>query len=64
MGTALASARAAVPTSAHAEACFDAVHTGFTRGWDAAIAAERAHLVRLRHTPEARAKLTAFLSKS
>jgi enoyl-CoA hydratase/carnithine racemase len=64
MGTALASARAAVPASAHAEACFDAVHAGFTRGWDAAVAAERAHLVRLRHTPEARAKLTAFLTKA
>ena len=32
--------------------------------WDAAVAAERAHLVRLRHTPEARAKLGAFLTKS
>jgi enoyl-CoA hydratase/carnithine racemase len=64
MGTALASARAAVTASAHAEACFDAVHTGFTRGWDAAVAAERAHLVRLRHTPEARAKLAAFLTKA
>jgi hypothetical protein len=64
MGTALASARAAVPASAHAEACFDAVHTGFTSGWDVAVAAERAHLVRLRHTPEARAKLTAFLTKA
>jgi hypothetical protein len=64
MGTALASARAAVPASTHAEACFDAVHTGFTSGWYAAVAAERAHLVRLRHTPEARAKLMAFLTKA
>jgi len=64
MDAALASARAAVPASPHADACFDCVHIGYTRGWDEAVAAERAHLVRLRHTPEARAKLTAFLSKS
>jgi 3-hydroxyacyl-CoA dehydrogenase/enoyl-CoA hydratase/3-hydroxybutyryl-CoA epimerase len=60
---ALARARAAVPTSAHAAACFDCVETGLARGWSAAVAVERAHLVRLRHTPEARAKLQAFLSK-
>jgi enoyl-CoA hydratase/carnithine racemase len=64
MEPALASARAAVPASPHADACFDCVHVGYTRGWVAAVAAEQAHLVRLRHTPEARAKLTAFLSKS
>jgi len=60
---AMEAARAAVPASAHAEACFDCVRTGLTRGWDAAVAAERAHLVRLRRTPEARARLSAFLSK-
>lgn len=60
---ALAAARAAVPASAHADACFDCVRTGFTRGWEAAVAGERAHLVRLRHTTEARAKLAAFLTK-
>jgi hypothetical protein len=63
MEAALAAARAAVPASAHADACFDCVRIGFTSGWDAAVAAERAHLVRLRHTPEARAKLSAFLVK-
>lgn len=63
MEAALAAARAAVPASAHADACFDCVRAGFTSGWDAAVAAERAHLVRLRHTPEARAKLSAFLAK-
>lgn len=61
---ALADARASVPASAHAEACFDCVATGLAKGWDAALAAERSHLVRLRHTPEARAKLSAFLSKA
>jgi hypothetical protein len=64
MEPALASARAAVPASPHADACFDCVHVGYTHGWVAAVAAEQAHLVRLRHTPEARAKLTAFLSRS
>jgi hypothetical protein len=53
-----------VPASEHAEACFDCVTIGLARGWEAAVAAERAHLVRLRHTPAARAKLGAFLSKS
>jgi enoyl-CoA hydratase/carnithine racemase len=64
MEAALASARAAVPPSPHSDACFDCVRIGYTHGWPAATAAERAHLVRLRHTPEARAKLAAFLSKS
>jgi hypothetical protein len=63
MDAAVASARAAVPPSPHADACFDCVGVGIARGWDAAVAAERAHLVRLRHTPEARAKLTAFLAR-
>jgi hypothetical protein len=60
---ALAAARASVVASQHASACFDCVQTGITQGWTDAVAAERAHLVRLRHTPEARAKLQAFLSK-
>ena len=41
----------------------DAVRVGLAKGWDAAIACERAHLVKLRHTPEARAKLDGFLKK-
>jgi predicted small metal-binding protein len=63
MDAALGAARAAVPASPHADACFDCVGIGMSRGWEAAVAAERAHLVRLRHTREARAKLTAFLAK-
>ena len=47
----------------HGAACIDAVRVGITNGWDAAVACERAHLVKLRHTPEARAKLDAFLKK-
>ena len=47
----------------HGAACIDAVRVGIANGWDAAVACERAHLVKLRHTPEARAKLDAFLKK-
>lgn len=61
---ALQQARTAVLASAHAHACFDCVEQGITHGWERAVAAERAHLVRLRHTPEARAKLQAFLSRT
>jgi len=39
------------------------VRVGIARGWEAAIACEREHLVKLRHTPEARAKLDGFLKK-
>jgi 3-hydroxyacyl-CoA dehydrogenase/enoyl-CoA hydratase/3-hydroxybutyryl-CoA epimerase len=63
MHDALAAARAEVPASEHAEACFDCVTIGLARSWEAAVAAERTHLVRLRHTPAARAKLSAFLVK-
>jgi hypothetical protein len=47
----------------HGAACLDAVRVGLAQGWDAAVACERAHLVKLRHTLEARAKLDAFLKK-
>ena len=47
----------------HGTACLDAVRVGLAQGWDAAVACERAHLVKLRHTPEARAKLDGFLKK-
>jgi enoyl-CoA hydratase/carnithine racemase len=61
---AVLAAEQAQPATAHGAAILDCVRTGYTKGWDAAVAAERAHLVRLRHTPEARGKLTAFLTKS
>lgn len=47
-----------------ADAVLDAVRIGLATGWTDAIAAERRHLVRLRHTPAARAKLEAFLTKA
>ena len=64
MEPALLAARGELPPSEHADACFHCVHLGLTNGWDAAVGAERAHLVRLRHTAPARAKLAAFLNKS
>jgi enoyl-CoA hydratase/carnithine racemase len=60
---ALLAARGEVQPSEHADACFHCVHMGLTDGWSVAVAAERAHLVRLRHTAAARAKLAAFLGK-
>ncbi|MFM1822108.1 MAG: hypothetical protein RI967_374 [Planctomycetota bacterium] len=54
---------ASVGATTHGAAVLDAVRVGLAQGWDAAVACERAHLVRLRHTPEARAKLDAFLKR-
>lgn len=47
-----------------AAAVLDCVHVGLDRGWDKACAAERAHLVRLRHTPEAKAAIESFFARS
>ncbi|MFO0827770.1 MAG: enoyl-CoA hydratase-related protein [Phycisphaerales bacterium] len=60
----LDSARPVIPASPATLAVLDAVDVGARSGWSAAIAAERAHLIRLRHTPEARAKLEAFFAKA
>jgi enoyl-CoA hydratase/carnithine racemase len=47
-----------------ASAVLDAVEIGLRSGWTSAVDAERRHLIRLRHTPEARAKLEAFFAKA
>ena len=52
-----------VGATKHGAACLDAVREGVAHGWNAAIECERNHLVKLRHTPEARAKLDAFLKR-
>ena len=39
------------------------VRTGIEQGWQAALDAERATLIRLRRTPEARERIGAFLNK-
>jgi enoyl-CoA hydratase/carnithine racemase len=56
--------RAELPASESARAVALAVEAGLTRGWDAAVEVERKELVRLRHTPAARAALAAFFAKS
>jgi enoyl-CoA hydratase/carnithine racemase len=53
-----------IPTTASGAAVHSAVEAGLAKGWDAALDTERRHLVRLRHTPEARAALAAFFAKS
>ncbi|MBL9120742.1 MAG: enoyl-CoA hydratase/isomerase family protein [Phycisphaerae bacterium] len=67
--TGLEAARSTIRTgpsgdSAAAAAVVDAVETGLRDGWTKAVDAERRHLIRLRHTPEARAKLEAFFAKA
>lgn len=47
-----------------AEAVFEAVDKGLVEGWEAALTSERDHLVRLRHTPPARAAIEAFFARS
>jgi enoyl-CoA hydratase/carnithine racemase len=54
---------ASVGATSHGAACLDAVRAGLASGWNAAIAFERSHLIALRHTAEARAKLDGFLKK-
>lgn len=68
-GAVLERTRAAIPfarpqaASAAAIAVLDAVQAGLRDGFDAAVEREQLHLVDLRHTPEARAKLDAFLKR-
>jgi len=42
----------------------EAVDAGLSRGWEAALETERSHLVRLRHTEEAKSAVEAFFAKS
>lgn len=61
---ALDTVRQSLPDSDAARAVADAVDVGLTQGWEAAIAREREHLVRLRHTPRAKEAIAAFFAKS
>lgn len=56
--------RADLPQTGAGAAVAEAVDAGLARGWQAALQTERDHLVRLRHTPPARAALEAFFNKS
>lgn len=60
---ALATARSGLPDTPAALAVCDLVEYGLAHGWTAACARERHALVGLRHTPQAREKLAAFLKK-
>ena len=60
---ALAQARRELPSTPAALAVCDLVEFGLEHGWSAACERERHTLVGLRHTPQAREKLSAFLKK-
>lgn len=61
---ALDTVRPDLPPTKAAAAVADAVDAGLAHGWVAATRSEREHLVRLRHTPEARGAIEAFFAKS
>jgi enoyl-CoA hydratase/carnithine racemase len=50
--------------SQHSAAVLDAVRAGLENGWEAGCRCEREHLVRLRHTPEAKQAIEAFFARS
>ena len=58
---ALENALGTLPATDSAKAILNCVEIGIKSGWQAALAAERKHLVALRHTPFAREKLAQFL---
>lgn len=60
----LSAVRAQVSGTKAGAAVADAVEVGLNRGWDAAIEAEREHLIRLRHTSEAQDAISAFFARS
>ena len=61
---ALDAIRHELPQTPAAQAVVDALDIGLTRSYLDALDAERHHLVRLRHTPQAREALAAFFAKS
>ena len=61
---ALTKARGELDASLHADAVLDAVEVGISKGWTAALRAEREHLVRLRSTEPAREAIEAFFARS
>ncbi|MCL4222433.1 MAG: enoyl-CoA hydratase/isomerase family protein [Phycisphaerales bacterium] len=61
---ALSEVGASGQSAGSAKAVLDAVGIGVRDGWQAAVEAEREHLIRLRHTPEARGAIEAFFARS
>lgn len=56
--------RGELASSEEAQAVLDCLNIGLTQGYQAALGAERKHLVRLRHTPKAKQALEAFFARS
>ena len=61
---AIDSLKGELPETQAAAAVTECVDAGIASGWKTGIKAEREHLVRLRHTPEATAAIGAFFEKS
>lgn len=61
---ALDACRGELPQTGAARAVLDAIETGLTQGWQAALDCERRHLVSLRSSPEGRAAIQAFFERS
>lgn len=53
-----------LPDTQAARAVVECVEAGLAGGWERALATERANLIRLRHTPEARKAIEAFFARS
>jgi enoyl-CoA hydratase/carnithine racemase len=62
-GDALRRVRTRLPDTGAARAVVEAIDAGVRGGFDAGVAVEQRHLIALRHTPEARARLDAFLKR-
>jgi enoyl-CoA hydratase/carnithine racemase len=61
---ALDAVKGELPATQAAAAVVECVDAGIASGWKAGIKAEREHLVRLRHTPEATEAIGAFFEKT
>lgn len=61
--TALEHLEKQLPNTAAARAVMNAIHVGLQHGFQAGVLCEQKHLIELRHTPEARARLDAFLKR-
>lgn len=60
----LDAAKPEIPPGEPGQAVVEAVDVGLVQGWQAALACERRHLVRLRNQPAGKAAIGAFLAKS
>ena len=61
---ALENVREQVQATDPGRAVLEAVEAGLDEGWQAALAVERRHLIRLRNTPAAKEAITAFFAKA